>query len=291
MYKMLKTSAPDQRLYRVLRRPFHFAWRVVVAFYNNQGLMLASAVAFNALLSLVPLLAVIVIFLSRFTDQGALLNTTRRLVALLAPNEADAIAQQLALFLQNGHMAGLLGVLVLLMFSSFAFTSLENAMSVIFYHRVAVRRRLFLVSAIIPYLYILMLTVALMVVSFAGSVMETLPARIFAALHLGWSPGAGAAFLLYMLGVVSEVILLTSFYLVMPVGRIALGHALVGGASATVLWEITRHILAWYFTSLSYVNVVYGSFATVIVILLSLETGAVILLLGAQVIAEYERLA
>ena len=63
------------------------------------------------------------------------------------------------------------------------------------------------------------------------------------------------------------------------------------GASATVLWEITRHILAWYFTSLSYVNVVYGSFATVIVILLSLETGAVILLLGAQVIAEYEQLA
>ena len=35
---------------------------------------------------------------------------------------------------------------------------------------------------------------------------------------------------------------------------------------------------------------VYGSFATVIVILLSFEFGAILLLLGAQVIAEYERM-
>ena len=37
-------------------------------------------------------------------------------------------------------------------------------------------------------------------------------------------------------------------------------------------------------------NVVYGTFATAIIILLSLEAAAIILLLGAQVIAEYERI-
>ena len=37
-------------------------------------------------------------------------------------------------------------------------------------------------------------------------------------------------------------------------------------------------------------NVVYGVFATAIIILLSLEAGMIILLLGAQVIAEYERI-
>jgi membrane protein len=37
------------------------------------------------------------------------------------------------------------------------------------------------------------------------------------------------------------------------------------------------------------VNMVYGSLATAILILLSLEAAAIILLLGAQVIAEYER--
>jgi hypothetical protein len=37
------------------------------------------------------------------------------------------------------------------------------------------------------------------------------------------------------------------------------------------------------------VSVVYGSFTTSIVVLLSLEIGATALLLGAQVISEYER--
>jgi uncharacterized BrkB/YihY/UPF0761 family membrane protein len=46
----------------------------------------------------------------------------------------------------------------------------------------------------------------------------------------------------------------------------------------------------WYFSTLSMVNLIYGTFAAAIVVLLSLEAGAVILLLGAQVIAEYERI-
>ena len=37
------------------------------------------------------------------------------------------------------------------------------------------------------------------------------------------------------------------------------------------------------------VNLIYGSFATAVVALLSIEVAAVILLLGAQVIAELER--
>jgi uncharacterized BrkB/YihY/UPF0761 family membrane protein len=37
------------------------------------------------------------------------------------------------------------------------------------------------------------------------------------------------------------------------------------------------------------VNVVYGTLATAIVALLTFEVAAIILLLGAQVIAEYER--
>ena len=281
---------PGSRPDLVFRHPLRFLWRVITAFRASQGFLLASAVAFNTLLSIVPMLALILVVLSQFLDQTTLLETTQRIVELIAPNESQAIAQQLALFLDKRTVVGAVGVLVLLVFSSFAFTALENAMSVIFFHRVAVRRRLFLVSAVIPYLYILLLAVGLFVVSIVASALETLPERLLAAFGINLVPGAGTAFLLYALGIGGEVMLLTSLYLVMPVGRIALRHALIGGISATVLWEITRHILAWYFTTLSYVNVVYGSFTTVIVILLSLEAGALILLLGAQVIAEYERI-
>jgi uncharacterized BrkB/YihY/UPF0761 family membrane protein len=76
----------------------------------------------------------------------------------------------------------------------------------------------------------------------------------------------------------------------MPVGRLRLSHALIGGITAALLWEVTRHVLLWYFGTLSQVSVVYGSLTTAIVVLLSLELAAALLLLGAQVISEYERL-
>jgi membrane protein len=41
---------------------------------------------------------------------------------------------------------------------------------------------------------------------------------------------------------------------------------------------------------MSQIQVVYGSLATSIAVLLSVEIGALVLLLGAQVIAEYDRI-
>src|SRR5204862_925933 len=105
-----------------------------------------------------------------------------------------------------------------------------------------------------------------------------------------WSLGGVSGLLLYLLGVGGEIFVLTSIYMVMPVGRLRLRHALIGGVTAALLWELTRHVLVWYFATLSQVNVVYGSLTTAIVVLLSLEIAATLLLLGAQVISEYERL-
>jgi uncharacterized BrkB/YihY/UPF0761 family membrane protein len=77
----------------------------------------------------------------------------------------------------------------------------------------------------------------------------------------------------------------------MPVGRLSVRHALIGGATATFLWEVMRHILAWYYTTMSQIQLVYGSLTTAVAVLLSVEIGALVLLVGAQVIAEYERVS
>src|SRR5262249_11989304 len=105
-----------------------------------------------------------------------------------------------------------------------------------------------------------------------------------------WSLDDFSAAALYLMGVGGEILVLTSIYMVMPVGRLKLRHALIGGVTAALLWELTRHILVWYFATLSQVNVVCGSLTTAIAVLLSLEFAATLLLFGAQVIAEYERL-
>ncbi len=80
--------------------------------------------------------------------------------------------------------------------------------------------------------------------------------------------GGFSGVLRHLQSVAGEVLGLPSVYRVMPAGRLALRHALIGGVTVALLWEITRHVLIWYFGTLSQVNVVYGSLTTAIVVFL-----------------------
>jgi len=281
---------PISRARFVLDNPWQFAKRVMAGFSANQGLLLSGAVAYYTLLTIVPMFALILAGLSQFQETQPLLDTLREYLLLITPNQADVLIDQISAFQQNWKVVGITGIIILLFFSSFAFTSLENAMSVIFFHRVAIHRRHFLISAIIPYCYIVLLAVGMLLVSVVSGSLHSLDTRSLVVMGQNWSLSGVETVLVYLLGLLGEILLLTSIYLVMPVGRLSLRHALIGGMTAALLWEITRHVLVWYFSTLSLVNVVYGAFATVIIILLSLEAAAIILLLGAQVIAEYERI-
>jgi membrane protein len=273
-----------------MSHPGTFAMRTIRAFRANQGLLLAGAVAYYTLLSIVPVLILMLIALSRIIDQSELLDTLGRYLEWLIPGQSAAVIAELARFVEHRGVIGWVLLATMLFFSSLAFTVLENAMSVIFVHRVVIRRRRFVVSAILPYCYIFFLGIGLLLVTLVAGSLQVMGAESIDFLGYNWSLRGLSGVLLYCLGVAGEILLLTSIYLVMPVGRLSWRHALFGGVTATILWEITRHILVWYFGTLSQVTVVYGSLTTSIVVLLSLEIGATLLLFGAQVIAEYERI-
>lgn len=278
------------RLRSLRAHPLEFAAAVLRGFRANQGFLLASAIAYNTLLSIVPAAILILAVLSQLMPTDRLLDVVHTYVGLLAPYQPDVLTDQIEQFLAEGPLIGILGFLALLVFSALAFTVLENAMAVIFFHRHRVHRRHFLVSAVLPYLYIMLLGLGLLVVSGVSTLLHGLERQSLHVFGRTLALDTAEGWLIYGLGIIGELALLTSLYLVLPHGRIRLRHALAGAAAATALWEATRHVLVWWFGTLSFVNVIYGSFATVIVILLSLEVSAIILLLGAQVIAEYERL-
>ncbi len=274
----------------VLNNPLQFIKQVFNGFRANQGFLLSGAIAYYTLLSIIPMIALILVMLSQFQDPQKLLEVLREYLALVTPGQVDVVVNQVEVFLQNWKVIGILGFVLLLFFSTFAFTALENAMSVIFFHRFYVKRRRFVVSAIIPYVYILLLAFGLLLVSMVSGFLHSLKLESLDLFGQQWSLSKMETILVYLLGVSGEIILLTSLYLVMPVGRLSVQHALIGGITATLLWELMRHFLVWYFSTLSLVNVIYGAFTTSIIILVSLEVASIILLLGAQVIAEYERI-
>ncbi|AKU25021.1 YihY/virulence factor BrkB family protein [Massilia sp. NR 4-1] len=275
----------------VASHPLHFVLQCLRGFRANQGLLLAGAVAYYSLLSLVPLLMLVVVALSHVIDQAELLTTMGRYLEWLLPGQSRAIVTEIAHFLQHRDLIGGVLVLTMLFFSSLAFSVLESAMCVIFVHRAEVRRRHYLISAILPYCYILSLGIGALVVTLVAGSLQVIGEESVRLFGHDWSLNGLSGVLLYLLGMAGEVLLLSSIYMVMPVGRLSWQHALLGGATAALLWEIARHLLVWYFSTLSQVNVVYGSLTTAIVVMFSLEIGATLLLFGAQVIAEYECVA
>lgn len=274
----------------VLQHPGRFLAGCLSAFRKNQGLLLAGAVAYYALLSLVPLLILCVIALSHLVNPAELLQTLARYLAWLLPGQSAPLVAELDVFLRNRDTVSVFLLATMLFFSSLAFTVLENAMSVIFLHRVAIRRRHFLASALLPYACILALGLGLLLITLVAGALQTLGTDTVHLFGREFGLDGLSAALLYLLGFTGEVLVLSAIYMVMPVGRLRWRHALIGGVTAAVCWEISRHVLVLYFSTLSKVNVVYGSLATAIVVLLSLEIAATVLLFGAQVISSYEQL-
>lgn len=279
-----------QPFFVAVRHPLRFAWEAAKAFKANQGLLLAGAVAYYALLSIVPLLILSVMVLSRFIAEDELFATVGRYLEWVVPGQSKALVAELSNFLLHRDVLGPVLLVTLLFFSSLAFTVLEGAMSVIFHHRRQERSRHFLVSAVMPYIYIVCLCIGLMLVTLVAGALQVIGQESIDFLGRSWSLQGLSGVLLYLLGLGGEILMLTSLYMVMPVGRLSLSHALLGGVTAALLWEVTRRVLIWYFSTLSQVTVVYGSLTTSIVVLLSLEIAATLILFGAQVIAQYERL-
>ncbi|HUW75218.1 MAG TPA: YihY/virulence factor BrkB family protein [Gallionella sp.] len=274
----------------VLKNPVVFAMRVLKGFQANQGLLLAGAVAYYALLSIVPLLILMVIALSQVIDQNVLLATINTALAYVVPGENNAVVEELQAFLEHREVIGWVLFITMLFFSSLGFKVLESAISVIFLHRIEQRHRHILVSLLLPFGYIFFIGAVLFVGTFLIVDLMAIGGEHIAIFGHSWSLGGFSRWLIYVAGVGGEILLISAIYYFMPVGRLSAHHALIGGATAALLWEIIRHALGWYLGTLSQVSVVYGSLTTVIIVLLSMELAATLLLLGAQVIAEYERI-
>ena len=114
----------SNRIQYVLHNPAGFVCGILSGFRANQGFLLAGAVAYYTLLSIVPMLALILVVLSQIVEPQRLLAITQDYLALVAPGKAPALMTQFESFSSNGKLGGMVGLAVMLFFSSLAFTVL-----------------------------------------------------------------------------------------------------------------------------------------------------------------------
>jgi membrane protein len=274
-----------QRLPKIVR----FASRVLRDFFTrNHGLLLTAAVSHNMMLSLIPLSAVLMVVFSHFIDQSLLLETITTEVSLIAPGFAPTLTEVLDGFLRSRQVIGWVGLFSLFAFSSLAFRVMEDAMAIIFQRPLLPLKRKFWVSALMPYFFVVIVAVGLIVITAVNAIIDAQSSKSLTILGIDLQLHQQLNHLIYLTGLMGLVLLFTLFYKIMPVVKVSFRRAIIGGLTATILWEIVRHLLVSYYTNVSIVNVLYGSMATIVIVLLIMESVALILLLGAQVIADLQ---
>jgi uncharacterized BrkB/YihY/UPF0761 family membrane protein len=150
-----------------------FASRVLRDFFlRNHGLLLTGAVAFNMMLSLIPLSAVLLVGFSHFIDQKLLMESLTSELSLIAPGFTPTLTEVLAGFLENRRVVGWIGLLVLLFFSSMAFRVLEDSIAIIFHRPLPTLKRKLWVSALMPYLFILIVAGGLILVTSVNAIID-----------------------------------------------------------------------------------------------------------------------
>jgi len=271
---------PKRPALTMLRRFLHFCLRTVRAFSRNGGWELVGALAYNGLLSVVPLFLLATAVFARFVDRERFIRVVAREMRQLLPAaHAQPINQAIVEMLREPFSGGLIGLGALLFFSTLAFRTLQHALDVIFHHRRELHGpRSLLLSSAIALGYVVAIGFASLLQTFALVSLDRIPwlaERI--PRFTGW------------LGLLGTALVLASIFWVMPVGRGSLRASLWGGAIAAVFWQGLQGALIWYFANISSVNLIYGSLAGIVVVLFSFELAAAIVLLAAQAIAELER--
>jgi membrane protein len=260
-----------------------FPWRTTALtlrerFREDRLGVTASSLTFTTTISLVPLFTVALAIFSAFPMFARLQTTLQRwLVESLVPdNIAKQVLSYLNQFAAKAGQIGWVGALFLLVTALALILTIDRKLNDIWRVRTPrpLTQRILVYWAVLT-LGPLLLGASLSVTSYALSASKGMVSAL---------PG-GVRFLLDALQFALVMVGLAALYRYVPNTRVRWTHALVGGLFVATALELAKSALAWYLAKVPTYSVVYGTFATVPILLVWFYLAWVIVLLGAVVAA------
>ncbi|PKO30504.1 MAG: hypothetical protein CVU36_08815 [Betaproteobacteria bacterium HGW-Betaproteobacteria-9] len=238
----------------------------------------ASSLTFTTTISLVPLFTVALAIFSAFPMFARLQVTLQGwLVKSLIPdNIAKQVLSSLNQFAAKAGQMGWAGALVLLVTALALILTIDRKLNDIWRVRQArpLTQRILVYWAVLT-LGPLLLAASLTVTSYALTASRGMVSAL---------PG-GVSLLLDTVQFALVVGGLAALYRYVPNTHVRWGHALIGGLFVASGLELAKEVLAWYLAQVPTYSVVYGTFATVPILLVWFYVAWVIVLLGAVVTA------
>jgi membrane protein len=266
-----------KRLKKILKN-FGLLWQALRKFNDDNGFFLSSGIAFNILINLIPFIMLLLALVGTYLyNDQEVLDHIRAYFRDVAPALDPKVMENLTDVMQNRRIVGILGFVGLLWFSTWVFSSLQIALNIVF--RVEKSRGI-LRGIAIDLLMILLAGILLlvsMILSSAVTFLQGYHGQIPVAIGptIQW-------ILKYLLPFFFTFCMFFSIYKIVPNKRVHIKSALQAALFASLLWELAKHLFAWYVVHLAGYSIFYGSLSTLVVFVLWVYYSSTILVVGGE---------
>jgi membrane protein len=239
-------------------------------------MFLASGLAFNLLICLIPILFFLVslagFVLSRQAAADAVLNQLGKVVPVYRAELRDMLAH----IIERRGLTGLMGTATLLLFASQLFASLRLVLNDVF----GFTQQKGLIGGMLKDLLLLFAMGSL----FVGSILVT---GLFNWLEILFMEPVGMPpewirSVFIALGLAFDTAIFFIAYRYFPNRTVPLGPALAGAILASVLWEAAKQLFRWYITTLGVYDKVYGSLGMLVALSMFVYYSGIVFVLGAE---------
>jgi membrane protein len=266
-----------KRLKKFLKN-FGLLWQALRKFNDDNGFFLSSGISFNILINLIPFIMLLLASVGTYLyNDLEVLNHIRAYSRDVAPALDPKIIGNLMDLIQNHQIVGILGFVGLLWFSTWVFGSLRIALNIVF--RVEKSRGM-LRGIGVDLLMILLVGILLLVSMILSSVVTFLQG------YQGQIPVAIGPtiqwILKYLLPFFLTYCMFFLIYRIIPNKRVHFTSALQAALFASLLWELAKHLFAWYIVHLAGYSIFYGSLSTLVIFVLWVYYSSTILVVGGE---------
>eukprot|EP01037_Dinobryon_pediforme_P005960 gene5960-6032_t len=260
---------------------WHFSLHVLRRFIDDRCLIGASALSYTAIVSMVPLTAIVLVVFSGFSQFG---GARDRLLGLIlenfAPNIGDGAVKWFTSVAGNAAQTTAIGVIALIVTAILLLATVEEHLHFIF----RVQRPRSWGQRVLAYWTVLTLGPILIgvLLSVSGTIDGAISTLgLHPAAHSrtakAWSDGLG-----HLVSPALEITAFTLLYRLIPNRHVLWRACLIGGGLAALLLEILKLGFGIYIDHMSSYSTIYGALAGVPIALLWMYIFWAVVLLGAE---------
>ena len=270
----------------IVRSVAELIYRSFRSFSRDDGSHMAAGVAYYAIFSLFPLALAAIAVGSLFITPEQVENRVLDLLEEQLPGlgQREIIRGNIEALVQARGALGAIAIVALLWSSRAVFGAVHRVMNRAWGVRETRHFLLYQVGQVAG-------AVAVVALFLASVVLGTVGRAIVAQTDILLDGQLQVDALVTVLPFLTTLVLLLVIYKVLPDASVRWRDAAVAAVVASVLFELSKTLFAYYLGNLSALDLVYGSVTTVVALMLFLYVVAMVLVLGAELASEYNRLS